>query len=78
MNSPKGSCPVRLITALRRPWRAAATDTFVALPPRYLPNVCTSRSDTPVCSGYTSTPMRPMVSTSNPAIRLPFESAFSR
>ena len=31
--------------------RAAATATFVALPPRYLPNVVTSRSETPVCSG---------------------------
>jgi hypothetical protein len=50
-NSPNGSSPVREMTALRRPWRAAATATFVALPPRYLPNVWTSRSDTPTCSG---------------------------
>ena len=39
------------LAALRRPWRAAATATFVALPPRNFPNVSTLRSDTPVCSG---------------------------
>ena len=43
---------------------AAATATLVALPPRNFPNVSTSSSPTPACSGYRSTPTRPMVSTS--------------
>ena len=30
---------------------AAATATFVALPPRNFPNVSTSSSPTPACSG---------------------------
>jgi hypothetical protein len=37
--------------ALRRPYRAAATATFEALPPRNLAKVSTSRSDTPICCG---------------------------
>src|SRR5690606_3547977 len=53
------------MTALRRPYLAAATATLVALPPRNLPNLCTCCSGVPTCSGYRSTPTRPMVSTSN-------------
>src|SRR5919197_799634 len=52
------------MTALRRPSRAAATATFVALPPSDFENVRTSASGTPICSGYRSTPTRPMVTTS--------------
>ena len=33
------------------PWRAAATATFVALPPRNFPNVRTSSSPTPCWRG---------------------------
>src|SRR5215471_18858404 len=65
MNLPNGSAPVRVITADRRPYLAAATATLVALPPSHLPKVCTSSSPTPVCSGYRSTPTRPMVRTSS-------------
>src|SRR5882757_8820221 len=61
---PNGSSPVRVITAVRRPCRAAATATFVALPPRNLPNEVTSSSPTPTCNGYRSTPTRPIVITS--------------
>ncbi len=48
---PNGSAPVRVMTADRWPCLAAATATFVALPPRNFPNVSTSSSPTPVCSG---------------------------
>ncbi len=48
---PNGSSPTLVITALRSPSRAAATATFVALPPSDLANVSTSASDTPICSG---------------------------
>src|SRR2546426_4378836 len=52
------------MTAVRRPRRAAATATFVALPPSDFANVRTSASGTPICSGYRSTPTRPIVMTS--------------
>src|SRR6267143_2402832 len=52
------------MTAARRPRRAAATATFVALPPSDFANVRTSASGTPICSGYRSTPTRPIVMTS--------------
>src|SRR5438045_4809685 len=52
------------MTAARRPSRAAATATLVALPPSDFANVRTSASVTPICSGYRSTPTRPMVMTS--------------
>ena len=51
MKRPNGSAPVRVMTADVRPCRAAATATFVALPPRNFPNVSTSSSPTPVYSG---------------------------
>jgi hypothetical protein len=44
MNRPNGSSPVRVITALRRPYRAAATATLLALPPSHLPKEVTSSS----------------------------------
>ena len=47
MNLPNGSSPVRVITAARRPYLAAATATLVALPPSHLPKVSTSSSPTP-------------------------------
>src|SRR5439155_2055299 len=62
--SPKPSRPTFVITAARRPSRAAATATFVGLPPRDFANVRTSASVTPICSGYRSTPTRPIVITS--------------
>ncbi len=37
MNRPNGSAPVLVITAARRPYLAAATATFVGLPPRNFP-----------------------------------------
>src|SRR5256885_5630404 len=52
------------MTAARRPSRAAATATFVGLPPSDFANVRTSASVTPICSGYMSTPIRPIVMTS--------------
>src|SRR5712691_5819688 len=52
------------MTAARRPRRAAATATFVALPPSDFANVRTSASVTPICSGYRSTPTLPIVMTS--------------
>ena len=62
---PNGSSPVRVMTAVRLPYLAAATATLDALPPRYLPKLSTSSRPTPTCCGYRSTPIRPMVSTSN-------------
>ncbi|WP_240670373.1 hypothetical protein [Actinoplanes solisilvae] len=62
---------MRVITADRRPYRAAATATFVALPPRNFAKVLTSRSETPICCGYRSTPMRPIVNTSSAGMRGP-------
>src|SRR5690242_6183672 len=53
------------MTAVRLPYLAAATATLDALPPRYLPKLSTSSRPTPTCCGYRSTPIRPMVSTSN-------------
>src|SRR5215510_6209415 len=64
MNLPNGSSPVRVITAARRPYLAAATATLVALPPSHLPKVWTSSSPTPTCSGYRSALTRPIVRTS--------------
>src|SRR3982751_3041058 len=52
------------MTAARRPSRAAATATFVGLPPSDFANVRTSGSGTPICSGYRSTPTLPIVTTS--------------
>ena len=49
--SPKGSRPVRVTTAVRRPSRAAATATLEGEPPRNFPNELTFASDTPVCKG---------------------------
>src|SRR5207245_4786637 len=63
--SPNGSFPTFVMTADRRPSRAAATATFVALPPRDFANERTSGSRTPICSGYRSTPTLPMVMTSS-------------
>src|SRR4249919_2651289 len=65
MNVPNGSSPVRVITAARRPYLAAATATLVALPPSHLPKVWTSSSPTPTCSGYRSALTRPIVRTSS-------------
>src|SRR5690242_4850575 len=56
------------MTAVRRPYLAAATATLAALPPRYLPKLSTWSSPTPTCCGYRSTPMRPIVSTSKAVI----------
>src|SRR5215472_3789847 len=53
------------MTAVRLPYLAAATATLDALPPRYLAKLSTSSRPTPTCCGYRSTPIRPMVSTSN-------------
>jgi hypothetical protein len=39
------------MTAERTPSRAAATETFVALPPSDLAKVRTSARRTPICSG---------------------------
>src|SRR3954467_12456809 len=47
-----------------RPRRAAATATFVALPPSDFANVATFARGTPSCSGYRSTETRPIVRTS--------------
>src|SRR5262245_7398806 len=52
------------MTAAVCPSRAAPTATFVGLPPRDFANVRTSASDAPICSGYRSTPTRPMAMTS--------------
>src|SRR5689334_7043197 len=65
MNVPNGSSPVRVITAARRPYLAAATATLVALPPSHLLKVWTSSSPTPTCSGYRSALTRPIVRTSS-------------
>src|SRR5207253_3279415 len=62
--TPKPSSPTFVMTAARRPRRAAATATLVGLPPRDFANVRTSANVTPICSGYRSTPTRPMVMTS--------------
>ena len=51
MYGPNGSSPTFVITAARAPSRAAATATFVGLPPSDLANVRTSASGTPICSG---------------------------
>jgi hypothetical protein len=51
MYGPNGSSPTFVITAERRPSRAAATATLVALPPSDFANVSTSASETPTCSG---------------------------
>src|SRR2546421_9766893 len=56
------------MTAARRPSRAAATATFVGLPPSDFANVRTSASVMPICSGYMSTPTRPIVMTSRLAM----------
>ena len=48
---PNGSSPTFVITALRRPSRAAATATFVGLPPSIFRNVRTPASGTAICSG---------------------------
>src|SRR5215217_4040643 len=64
MYGPNWSSPTFVITAARAPSRAAATATFVAVPPSDLANVRTSASGTPICSGYRSTPTRPIVITS--------------
>jgi hypothetical protein len=61
---PNGSSPTFVMTAAPAPSRAAATATFVAVPPSDLANERTSGSATPVCSGYRSTPTRPIVMTS--------------
>ena len=50
MYRPKGSLPVRVMTAASAPWRAAAMATFVALPPTDFEKVETSSSG-PVCCG---------------------------
>src|SRR6185437_14735312 len=71
MNVPNGSSPVRVITAARRPYLAAATATLVALPPSHLPKVWTSSSPTPTCSGYRSALTRPIVRTSSAVISWP-------
>ena len=47
--SPNGSSPTAVMTAARRPSRAAATATFVGLPPIDFANVSTSAKPTP-CS----------------------------
>src|SRR5258706_16290875 len=57
---PKPSSPTRVTIAARRPLRAAATATLVALPPSILRKVRTCSSGTPICSGYRSTPIRPI------------------
>jgi len=57
------------VAVARAPSRAAATATFVAVPPSDFANERTSGSATPVCSGYRSTPTRPIVSTSKLARR---------
>src|SRR5438876_646432 len=62
--TPNPSSPTFVMTAARRPRRAAATATLVGLPPRDFANVRTSINVTPICSGYRSTPTRPMVMTS--------------
>src|SRR4249919_1316633 len=69
MNVPNGSSPVRVMTAVRRPYRAAATATLVAVPPSHLPKVVTSSSPTPTCSGYRSALTRPIVRTSRALTR---------
>lgn len=51
MNRPKGSSPTAVMTALRAPWRAAATATFVGEPPRNFPKLVTSSSPIPVWKG---------------------------
>ena len=48
--SPKGSSPTFVSTAARCPRRAAATATFVAVPPIDLRNVVTCLIGTPSCS----------------------------
>src|SRR3954470_11541804 len=53
-----------------RPRRAAATATFVALPPSDFANVATFASGTPSCSGYRSTETRPIVRTSRSGMSL--------
>src|SRR5690242_21637389 len=58
------------MTALRRPYLAAATATLVALPPIHLPKASTSSSPTPDCNGYRSTPTRPIVRTSRALTRV--------
>src|SRR5215210_3882547 len=71
---PKPSSPTFVMRADGWPSRAAATATFVALPPRDLAKVSTSASVAPICSGYRSTLTLPMVMTSgftrNPVDRL--------
>src|SRR5438046_221608 len=57
------------MTAVRRPYRAAATATLVALPPSHLPKVSTLSRPTPTCSGYRSALTRPMVRTSKELTR---------
>ena len=64
MYSPKPSAPTFVMTAASWPSRAAATATFVALPPSDFANVETFASGTPSCSGYRSTETRPIVMTS--------------
>src|SRR5918999_915976 len=65
---PKGSSPTFVMTAARAPSRAAATATFVGLPPSDLAKVFTRGSVTPICSGYRSTPTRPIVITSKVSV----------
>src|SRR5918999_5147228 len=62
--APNPSLPTLVMTAERCPNRAAPTATFVALPPRNLANVRISARGIPDCSGYRSTPTRPIVRTS--------------
>src|SRR5690242_12172463 len=52
------------MSAARLPSLAAATVTLAALPPRHFPNDVTCSRPTPIWSGYTSTPDRPMASAS--------------
>jgi len=61
---PKGSSPTPVIVATPSlPSCATATAMFVELPPRNLPKLVTCSRPTPTCSGYRSTPHRPMVIT---------------
>jgi hypothetical protein len=64
MYRPKSSSPTLVMTAEGWPSLAAATATWVALPPSDLAKVSTSASLTPIYSGYRSTLTLPIVMTS--------------